>query len=66
MKMEKVFTSLRSFNDDHHEGKTKFCANCGNIATQETLFSVGGGVTLVKGYYDLCAIIVGGFKPTLI
>ena len=55
MKMEKVFTSLRSFNDDHHEGKTKFCATCGNVATQEALFEVGGGVTLIERYCDQCA-----------
>jgi len=65
MRMEKVFASLRSFIDDHHEGKTKFCASCGNIATQEALFNIGGGVTLIEGCCDLCAIIVGGFKPTL-
>jgi hypothetical protein len=66
MKIEKVFMSLRSFIDDHHEGKTKFCTSCGNIATQEALFNVGGSVTLIKRYCDLCAIIVGGFRPTLI
>ena len=53
MKMEKVFTSLRSFAD--HSGKTKYCASCGNVATQEALFNVGGGVTLIERYCDTCA-----------
>ena len=51
--MEKIFTSLRSFVD--HNGKTKFCASCGNVATQEALFNVGGGVTLIERYCDTCA-----------
>ena len=53
MKTEKIFTSLRSFAD--HNGKTKFCASCGNVATQEALFNVGGGVTLIERYCDTCA-----------
>jgi hypothetical protein len=65
MKMKKAFTSIRPFTDEHNQGKPKFCATCGNIATQEALFNVGGGITLIQGYCDLCAIIVGGFKPTL-
>ncbi len=66
MKTEKVFTSLRALINDHHEDKAKFCVGCGTIATQEALFSVGGGITLIEKYCGLCAIIVGGFKPTLI
>lgn len=53
MKMEKIFTSLRSFAD--YNGKTKFCASCGNVATQEALFNVGEGVTLIERYCDTCA-----------
>ena len=53
MKTEKIFTSLRSFAD--YKGKTKFCASCGNVATQEALFNVGGGVTLIERYCDICA-----------
>jgi hypothetical protein len=50
--VEKVFTSLRSFADSY--GKPKFCATCGNVATQEALFNVGGGITLVERYCDVC------------
>jgi hypothetical protein len=53
MKMEKIFTSLRSFAG--HNGKTKFCASCGNVATQEALFNVGGGITLIERYCNICA-----------
>ncbi|MDP8941838.1 MAG: hypothetical protein M3222_01665 [Thermoproteota archaeon] len=53
MKMEKIFTSLRSFTTQN--GKTKFCANCANMATQEALFNVGGGVTLIERYCETCA-----------
>ena len=55
MVMEKIFTSLRSFTDDHHTGKAKFCATCGNVATQEAIFDVGGGSTLIEKYCDTCA-----------
>ena len=54
MKIEKIFTSLRSFKDEHHNGKIKFCANCGNLATVEALFDAGGGVTVVERYCDVC------------
>ena len=64
MKTERVFTSFRAIIND--EDKAKFCVECGKLATQEALFSVGGGVTLIEKYCGLCAIIVGGFKPTLI
>ncbi len=53
MKMEKIFTSLRSFTANN--GKTKFCANCANMATQEALFNVGGGVTLIERYCETYA-----------
>jgi len=52
--MEKTFASLRSFKDDHHNGKIKFCASCGNLATVEALFSVGGGLTVIERYCDVC------------
>jgi CRISPR/Cas system-associated protein Cas10 (large subunit of type III CRISPR-Cas system) len=55
MKMEKVFTSLRSFTDVHHKGKMKFCVSCGNLATVEALFSVGDGVILIERYCDVCS-----------
>jgi hypothetical protein len=54
MKMEKTFASLRSFKDEHHNGKVKFCASCGNLATVEALFSVGGGLTVIERYCDVC------------
>lgn len=55
IKTEKIFTSLRPFVADSHTGKTKFCASCGNLATQEALFSFGGGVTIIERYCDICA-----------
>ena len=56
MKIEKIFTSLRAYvREDHHKGKTKFCATCGNSATVEALFDVGDGVTLIEKYCDLCS-----------
>jgi hypothetical protein len=40
IRMVKVFSSLRSFDD---VGKNpKFCVSCGNMATQEALFNVDG------------------------
>jgi hypothetical protein len=38
--MEKNFSSIRAFVDVG--GKAKFCVSCGNMATQEALFSVDG------------------------
>jgi hypothetical protein len=48
--MQKTFSSLRSFVD---AGKSKFCVNCGNIATQEALFNVDGAM-LIEKYCDSC------------
>jgi hypothetical protein len=50
--MEKVFSLLRAFVDVG--GKSKFCVNCGNIATQEALFNVDGAI-LIEKYCDTCA-----------
>jgi hypothetical protein len=50
--MGKTFSSLRSFVDVG--GKSKFCVDCGNMATQEALFSVDGAM-LVEKYCDPCA-----------
>ena len=50
--MEKVFSLLRPFID---VGKnTKFCVNCGNVATQEALFNLEGAM-LIEKYCDTCA-----------
>ena len=38
--MEKRLTSVGLFTE--HRGKPKFCAHCGNVATQEALFDVEG------------------------
>jgi hypothetical protein len=51
--VEKRLTSLRPFAV--HKGKTKFCAHCGNVATQEALFKVDEGITLIERYCDICA-----------
>jgi hypothetical protein len=49
---KKVFSSLRSFDD---EGRNpKFCVTCGKAATKEALFNVDGAVLLEK-YCDTCA-----------
>jgi hypothetical protein len=55
--LEKIFTSLRAYNEfeDYHKRKSRFCATCGNVATTEALFDVGGGVTVVEKYCDTCA-----------
>jgi hypothetical protein len=50
--MEKTFSSFRSFVDVG--GKAKFCVSCGNMATQEALFSVEGAM-LIEKYCDKCA-----------
>jgi len=49
--MQKTFSSLRSFVDAG--GKSKFCVNCGNIATQEAWFNVEGAM-LKEKYCDSC------------
>ena len=51
--MEKRLTSVRPFTE--RKGKTKFCAHCGNVATQEALFKVDEGITLIERYCDTCA-----------
>jgi len=35
-------------------GKAKYCAYCGDIATQEALFRVNESATLIERYYDRC------------
>jgi hypothetical protein len=49
--VEKRLTSLRPFTE--HRGKTKFCAHCGNVATQEALFEVERA-SLIEKYCDIC------------
>jgi hypothetical protein len=49
--MEKRLTSLRPITE--HSEKTKFCARCGNVATQEALFKVEGA-SLIEKYCDIC------------
>lgn len=50
--MEKTFSSMKPIVEV--SGKTKFCVNCGNIATQEALFNVEGAM-LIEKYCDSCA-----------
>ena len=50
--MEKVFSTLRSF--DEVSKNPKFCISCGHTATQEALFNVDGAV-LIEKYCDNCA-----------
>jgi hypothetical protein len=49
--VQKRLTSLRPFTE--HRDKTKFCAYCGNIATQEASFKVDGA-SLIEKYCYLC------------
>jgi len=49
--MERRLTSLRPITE--HRDKTQFCANCGNVATQEALFKVEGA-SLIEKYCDIC------------
>ena len=51
-KMEKTFSSIRTFVDNGR--KSKFCISCGSIATQEALFNVDGAM-LIEKYCDTCA-----------
>lgn len=55
--LEKVFTSLRTYaqTKDSRKRKNRFCITCGNIATTEALFDVGGGVSVIEKYCDMCA-----------
>jgi len=50
--MDKKLTALRPFTK--RKGKPKFCAHCGSVATQEALFEVDEGVTLIERYCDIC------------
>jgi hypothetical protein len=52
--MKKNFTSLRSIIAVPN-GKTKLCKTCGNAATQEALFNVGGDITVIERYCGTCA-----------
>jgi hypothetical protein len=49
--LEKRLTAVRPFVE--HRGKAKFCAHCGNVATQEALFEVDE-VSLIERYCDIC------------
>ena len=51
-RMEKTFSLLRPLADVG--GKSKFCVDCGNTATQEALFNVDGA-TIIEKYCDKCA-----------
>jgi hypothetical protein len=50
--MEETFSLLRPFVDV--SGNSKFCVDCGNMATQEALFSVDGA-TNIETYCDKCS-----------
>jgi hypothetical protein len=52
--MKKIFSLLRPLVGV--EGKSIFCINCGNVATQEALFKVEGAM-LAEKYCDKCAEI---------
>jgi len=54
-KMEKVFSLLRIFVDVG--GKSKFCVNYGNMATQEALFNVDGAMLIEKYSHYIISLI---------
>jgi hypothetical protein len=47
--MGKIFSLLRSFVEVGR--KSKFCVDCGNMATQEALFNVDGA-RIIEKYCD--------------
>ena len=49
---KKVLTTIKPSVEPR--GKAKFCAHCGNIATQEALFKVNESVILIERYCDKC------------
>ena len=49
---KKVLTTVRPLIEPR--GKAKFCAHCGDIATQEALFSVNESVILIERYCERC------------
>jgi hypothetical protein len=51
--MEKIFSNLRSIVDN--KGKARFCITCDQVATQEAVFNVGDGVTLIEKYCETCS-----------
>jgi hypothetical protein len=51
-KMKKVLIVVRPSGKSR--GKAKFCTHCGEIATQEALFSVDESVILIERYCDVC------------
>ena len=51
-RMEKNFSSIRAFIDAG--GNIKPCVICGNMATQEAIFTVDGAIIIEK-YCDSCA-----------
>ncbi|MDR4490341.1 MAG: hypothetical protein AB7V56_13305 [Candidatus Nitrosocosmicus sp.] len=50
--MEKKFSLLRPLDDVSR--KIIHCVSCGNIATQEAIFSVDGA-TIIEKYCDSCS-----------
>lgn len=51
-KTKKVLTAVRPLLEPR--GKAKFCAHCGDIATQKAVFRVDESVTLIERYCDIC------------
>ena len=49
--MEKKLSSIRPVYDA--SGKISHCVSCGNISTQEAIFSVEGA-TIIEKYCDSC------------
>jgi hypothetical protein len=48
----KKFSLMRAFVDDN--GNVKPCVICGNMATQEAVFTVDGA-TIIEKYCDSCS-----------
>lgn len=50
--MKKLFSSVRNY--DNQTVNQKVCKSCGQPATKEALFEIGGGMMLIERYCDPC------------
>jgi hypothetical protein len=50
--MKRVLKAESSISDDID--RPKYCAYCGNLATQEGFFDAGNGVIAIEKYCDVC------------
>ncbi len=48
----KQFSLIRNFVNT--SSRARQCITCGSVATQEALFDVGNGMSIIERYCDLC------------